>query len=77
VIDAKRKRKTIHAPTPEREPEPVSDLMAALDETLERLREGKDARAEQNGRGENGRRTSGKRRKRSRPTRRKRSKSTR
>jgi len=40
VIDAKRKRKTIHAPTPEKQPEPVSDLMAALEETLERLRDG-------------------------------------
>ena len=42
VIDAKRKRKTIHAPTPEKQPEPVSDLMAALEETLERLRDGEE-----------------------------------
>jgi DNA end-binding protein Ku len=59
VIDAKRKRKTIHAPNPEKEPEPVSDLMAALDETLERLRKGEDLRGEQDGRGENRRRSSG------------------
>ena len=42
VIDAKRKRKTIRAPTPEKQPEPVSDLMAALEETLERLRDGEE-----------------------------------
>jgi DNA end-binding protein Ku len=59
VIDAKRKRKTIHAPNPEKEPEPVSDLMAALDETLERLRKGEVLRGEQDGRGENRRRSSG------------------
>lgn len=44
VIDAKRKRRTIHVPKPEKEPEPVSDLMAALDATLERLRNGEDPR---------------------------------
>jgi DNA end-binding protein Ku len=46
VIDAKRKRRTIQVPEPEKEPNPVSDLMAALDETLERLRKGEDPRAE-------------------------------
>jgi DNA end-binding protein Ku len=47
VIDAKRRRKTIHAPKPEREPAPAPDLMAALEETLERLRKGEDPRAGQ------------------------------
>jgi DNA end-binding protein Ku len=46
VIDDKRKRRTIQAPEPEKEPNPVSDLMAALDATLERLRNGEDPRAE-------------------------------
>ena len=47
VIDDKRKGKTIHAPRPEKEPDPVPDLMAALDRTLERLRNGEDLRAEE------------------------------
>jgi DNA end-binding protein Ku len=47
VIDSKRKRKTIHVPRPEPEPDPVPDLMAALDETLERLRKGEDPRGEE------------------------------
>jgi DNA end-binding protein Ku len=56
VIDAKRKRKTVHAPKPEGEPAPVPDLMAALEATLERLRKGQDPRDgeptdEQDGRG--------------------------
>ena len=38
VIDAKRKHKTIEVPKPEKEPEPVPDLMAALERTLEQLR---------------------------------------
>jgi DNA end-binding protein Ku len=46
VIDAKRKRRTIEAPKPEKEPNPVSDLMAALDATLERLQKGEDPRAD-------------------------------
>jgi DNA end-binding protein Ku len=45
VIDAKRKRRTIKAPEPEREPEPMPDLMAALEQTLENLRGGEPARA--------------------------------
>jgi DNA end-binding protein Ku len=45
VIDAKRKRRTIHAPKPEKEPEPRPDLMAALEQTLENLRAGEPARA--------------------------------
>jgi non-homologous end joining protein Ku len=47
VIDDKRKGKTIHASRPEKEPDPVHDLMAALDRTLERLRNGEDLRAEE------------------------------
>lgn len=46
VIEAKRKRKTIEVPSVEKEPEPVPDLMAALERTLERLRQGEDPRAE-------------------------------
>jgi DNA end-binding protein Ku len=69
VIDAKRKRQTIHAPKPEKQPEPVSDLMAALDETLERLRKGEDVRGEQDGRADNGRRKSTRGRKRSKSNR--------
>ncbi len=45
VIDAKRKRRTIHAPKQEEEPGPVPDLMAALERSLERLRDGEDPRA--------------------------------
>src|SRR5207248_6069459 len=44
VIDAKRKRRTISAPKPEKEPEPMPDLMAALEQTLEALRGGEPAR---------------------------------
>jgi DNA end-binding protein Ku len=47
VIDAKRKRKTIQVPKPEKEPDPVPDLMAALEATLERLRQGEDPRAQE------------------------------
>jgi DNA end-binding protein Ku len=47
VIDAKRKRRTIEAPKPEKEPDPVTDLMAALETTLERLHNGEDPRAEE------------------------------
>src|SRR5579884_2069206 len=46
VIDAKRKRRTIDVPKPEKEPDPVPDLMAALEATLERLRQGEDPRGE-------------------------------
>jgi DNA end-binding protein Ku len=69
VIDAKRKRETIHAPKAEKEPEPVSDLMAALDETLERLRNGEDVREDQGGRAKNGRSRSSRQRKRSKSSR--------
>src|SRR5437764_9567356 len=47
VIDAKRKRKTIEVPKPEKEPKPAPDLMDALERTLERLRAGEDPRAEE------------------------------
>ena len=47
VINEKRKGKTIHAPRAEKEPDPVPDLMAALDRTLERLRNGEDPRSEE------------------------------
>jgi DNA end-binding protein Ku len=42
VIDAKRKRKTIEAPQPEKEPKPAPDLMEALERTLEELRNGQE-----------------------------------
>jgi DNA end-binding protein Ku len=44
VIDSKRKGKKIEAPAPERQPKPVPDLMAALEETLESVRSGGGAR---------------------------------
>jgi DNA end-binding protein Ku len=47
VIDAKRKRRTIEVPKPEKEPSPAPDLMDALERTLERLRNGEDPRAEE------------------------------
>jgi DNA end-binding protein Ku len=49
VIEAKRKRKTIEVPSPEKEPSPAPDLMDALERTLERLRQGEDPRAEEDG----------------------------
>ena len=42
VINRKRKGSTIEAPEPERQPKPAPDLMAALEETLERVRKGED-----------------------------------
>jgi DNA end-binding protein Ku len=45
VIDRKRKGNRIKAPKPERQPAPAPDLMAALQRTLDRVREGADARA--------------------------------
>ena len=45
VIDRKRKGARIRAPKPQREPAPAPDLMAALQRTLERVRDGGDARA--------------------------------
>lgn len=46
VIDAKRRRRTIEVPKPEREPKPAPDLMEALERTLERLRDGERPRSE-------------------------------
>jgi len=46
VIDAKRKRKTIEVPKPEKEPKPAPDLMDALERTLEQLRDGEQPRSE-------------------------------
>jgi DNA end-binding protein Ku len=45
VIDRKRKGRTIEAPEPEREPQPVPDLMEALQRTLQNVRDGEDPRA--------------------------------
>jgi DNA end-binding protein Ku len=47
VIQDKRRRRTIHAAKPEKEPDPVPDLMAALELTLERIRKGEDPRADE------------------------------
>ncbi len=46
VIEDKRKRRTIEAPEPEREPKPAPDLMEALQRALDYVRWGKDPRAE-------------------------------
>jgi DNA end-binding protein Ku len=46
VIEDKRKRRKIEAPEPEREPAPVPDLMAALEQTIENVRAGREPRAE-------------------------------
>jgi DNA end-binding protein Ku len=45
VIDGKRKGQRIRAPKPRREPAPAPDLMSALQRTLDRIKEGGDARA--------------------------------
>jgi DNA end-binding protein Ku len=44
VIDAKRKRRKIEAPEPEKQPKPAPDLMAALERTLENAKAGRDVR---------------------------------
>ena len=44
VIDRKRKGERIKAPSPEKEPAPVPDLMAALERTLENVRRGQAPR---------------------------------
>ena len=46
VIEDKRKRRTIEAPEPEKEPSPAPDLMDALQRALDNVRSGKDPRAE-------------------------------
>jgi DNA end-binding protein Ku len=45
VIDAKRKRKTIEVPSPQKEPAPAPDLMEALERTLAELAGGGDGRS--------------------------------
>jgi DNA end-binding protein Ku len=45
VIESKRKRRKIEVPKPEKEPKPAPDLMKALEETLEKVRSGGDAKA--------------------------------
>ena len=52
VIEEKRKRRTIEAPTPEKEPKPAPDLMEALQRALDNVRAGKDPRAEADADGE-------------------------
>jgi DNA end-binding protein Ku len=49
VVDRKRKGKTITAPLRAAAPEPVPDLMEALEQTLEQLRTGGSARASEQG----------------------------
>ena len=44
VIERKRKRQTIEAPAPEKEPAPVPDLMEALKRSLDNVRSGRDVR---------------------------------
>jgi DNA end-binding protein Ku len=56
VIDAKRKRKTIEVPKAEKEPKPAPDLMAALERTLEELRDGGDSQSRSKRREKAGRR---------------------
>jgi DNA end-binding protein Ku len=51
VIEAKRKRRTIEVPAQEREPDPVPNLMDALERTLERLKQGEDPRADEDASG--------------------------
>jgi DNA end-binding protein Ku len=46
VIDKKRKGSKIEAPTVEKEPTPAKDLMAALEETLANVKQGRDPRAD-------------------------------
>ncbi len=45
VIESKRKRRKIEVPEAEPEPKPVADLMEALEQTLENVKAGRDARA--------------------------------
>jgi non-homologous end joining protein Ku len=44
VIESKRKRRKIEVPESEPEPKPVADLMEALEQTLENVKAGRDAR---------------------------------
>jgi len=52
VIEDKRKRRTIEAPQPEKEPPPAPDLMDALQRALDNVKSGRDVRAEANGDGD-------------------------
>jgi DNA end-binding protein Ku len=46
VIEDKRKRRTIEAPQPEKEPAPAPDLMEALQHALDNVHAGRDVRTE-------------------------------
>ena len=46
VIESKRKRRKVEMPEQEREPSPVPDLMAALQATLDNVRNGRELREE-------------------------------
>ena len=52
VIERKRKGQTIEVPDAEPEPQPVPDLMAALERTLENARAGRDLRDDGDGDGD-------------------------
>jgi DNA end-binding protein Ku len=52
VIEDKRKRRTIEAPEPEKEPPPAPDLMEALQRALDNVNAGRDLRTEVNGDGD-------------------------
>ena len=45
VIEDKRKRRTIEAPQPEKEPPPAPDLMEALQRAVDNVKAGRDVRA--------------------------------
>jgi len=45
VIESKRKRRTIEAPQPEKEPPPAPDLMEALQRAVDNVKAGRDVRA--------------------------------
>jgi len=49
VIEDKRKRRTIEAPQPEKEPTPAPDLMEALQRALDNVKAGRDVRADADG----------------------------
>jgi DNA end-binding protein Ku len=52
VIEDKRKRRTIEAPEPEKEPPAAPDLMEALQRALDNVKAGRDVRADANGDGD-------------------------
>jgi DNA end-binding protein Ku len=51
VIEDKRRRRTIEAPEPEKEPPPAPDLMEALQRALDNVKAGRDVRAGADGDG--------------------------